>query len=375
MNGWYVNPVGGYGVVTIAAAVLLVVMMLTNRELRRLAPNRRWTLVALRVAVFLLVIAAMLRPTHIYTEIRQRPATLVVLADRSKSMQTADAFGDQTRWDALREVINGSLSTLSDMGENVEVKVYTFDRETSAVDFTGGKLDLGKVADGTQTAIGSALEDVLKREAGKRLAGVILLSDGAQQAYAPRDVQPQLPARRMNDVPAPLYTITFGQDRSATQSRDVALSDLVCSPSVFIKNELSVAGTARIEGLVNQPIPVQLLFETEPGKLEPVATTQLRAKQNGEQIKFEMSFIPQRPGERKLVLRAAPQAGERLTTNNELSTFVNVLDGGLNVFYMEGDPRAELEFVKRSLGAIAGYQDRFSMVRSTESEAMAVRFQ
>jgi hypothetical protein len=335
--------------VTAAAGALLVVMLLTNRELRRLAPNRRWTLVGLRVAVFLLVIAAMLRPTRVYTEIRQKPSTLVVLADRSKSMQTSDAFGDQTRWEALRKVVGDSLPLLSNMGENVEVKIYTFDRETTGIDFIDRKLDLGKTADGTQTAIGSALEDVLKREAGKRLAGVILLSDGAQQAYAPRDVQPQLPARRLNDVPAPLYTITFGQDRSATQSRDVALSDLVCSPSVFIKNELSVAGTARIEGLANQPIQIQLLFETELGKLEPVATTQLRAKQNEEQIKFEMSFIPQRPGERKLVVRAAPQAGERLTTNNELSTFVNVLDGGLNLFYMEGEIRAELPFLKRSL--------------------------
>ncbi len=238
MNGWYFNPVGGYGVVTVAAVVLLVVMMLTNRDLRRLRANRRWTLVGLRVAVFLLVIAAMLRPTRVYTEIKQKPATLVVLADRSKSMQTADAFGDRTRWDAVRETVNQSLPLLSDMGENVEVKVYTFDRDTSPVDFTSGKLDLGKTAAGTQTAIGGALEDVLKREAGKRLAGVVLLSDGAQQAYAPRDVQPQLPARRLNDVPTPLYTITFGQDRSATQSRDVALSDLVCSPSVFIKNEL-----------------------------------------------------------------------------------------------------------------------------------------
>ncbi len=113
-------------------------------------------------------------------------------------------------------------------------------------------MDLGKSAEGKETAIGAALEDVLRRESGKRLAGVVLLSDGAQQAYAPRDTQPQVPARRLNDLPAPLFTVTFGQDRSATQSRDVALSDLVCSPSVFIKNELSVAGTARINGLVNQ---------------------------------------------------------------------------------------------------------------------------
>jgi hypothetical protein len=351
MNGWTCNPVGGYGLVTAVAAVLLVVMMLTNPQLRRLSPRRKWTLVGLRLAVFLLVIAALLRPTRIFTEIREKPATLALLVDRSKSMQTEDAFGDRTRWSALQETISQALPQLSSMGKNLEVKVYEFDREVSPLEFAAGKLDLGKSADGTESAIGAALDDVLRRETGKRLAGVILLSDGAQQAFAPRDMQPQLPVRRLNDLPAPLFTITFGQDRAASQSRDVAITDLVASPSVFIKNELSVAGTARINGLVNEPIPVQLLFETAPGKMEPVASTVLRAKQNGEQIKFELSYIPQTPGDRKITLRAAPQAGERITTNNELSTFVNVLDGGLNVLYLEGEPRTEQRFIRRSLAS------------------------
>ncbi|HEY2881419.1 MAG TPA: hypothetical protein VGJ15_03275, partial [Pirellulales bacterium] len=203
--------------------------------------------------------------------------------------------------------------------------------------------------DGTQSAIGAALDDATRRESGKRIAGIILFSDGAQQAYAPRDEQPQTPARRLNDLPAPLFTVTFGQDRSANQTRDVALTDLVASPSVFIKNDLSIAGAARMNGLVNQPIPVQLLFETSPGKMEVVATTTLRPKLNGEQLKFEMNYIPQTPGERKLVLRAEPQPGERITTNNELSTFVNVLDGGLNVLYLEGDFRPELGYLRRTL--------------------------
>jgi hypothetical protein len=349
MSGWHLNPVGSYGLVVTAAAALLVVMMLTNGELRRMRPRRRWTLVGLRLAVFLLVIMAMLRPTRVFTEIRQRPATLVVLADRSRSMQTADAFGDRTRWDALKETISNSLPLLADMGENVEVKVYAFDRDLTPLEFRDGKLDLGKSAEGKETAIGSVLEDVLKREAGKRLAGVIILSDGAQQAYAPRDEQPQTPARHMNDLPAPLYTVTFGQDRSAGQSRDIAITDLSVNPSVFVKNDLAVGGTARANGLVGQKIPVQVLFETAPGKMEPVATAELESKQNGEQLKIELNYIPTIPGEHKLTLRAAPQPGERITTNNELSTFVNVLDGGLNVLFLEGEPRAELRYLKRSL--------------------------
>ncbi len=127
---------------------------------------------------------------------------------------------------------------------------------------------------------------------------------------------------------------------------------MIASPSVFIKNDLSVAGTARVNGLVNQPIPVQMLFETAPGKMEAVATTTMRAKQNGEQLKFEMNYIPQTPGEQKLVLRAEPQPGERITTNNELSTFVNVLGWWVErAVSGRRDPRPEAGYIRRSLAS------------------------
>ena len=38
-----------------------------------------------------------------------------------------------------------------------------------------------------------------------------------------------------------------------------------------------------------------------------------------------------------------------VATNNELSTFVNVLSGGLNVLYIEGALRVETKFLRRAL--------------------------
>ena len=55
------------------------------------------------------------------------------------------------------------------------------------------------------------------------------------------------------------------------------------------------------------------------------------------------------PGEYKLTLEAVPQPGELVTTNNQLSTFVNVLKGGLNVLYIEGALRVEQKFIRRAL--------------------------
>ena len=55
------------------------------------------------------------------------------------------------------------------------------------------------------------------------------------------------------------------------------------------------------------------------------------------------------PGEHKITLEAVVQPGELVTTNNELSTFVNVLKGGLNVLYIEGALRVEQKFIRLAL--------------------------
>ncbi len=69
-----------------------------------------------------------------------------------------------------------------------------------------GRITLPKKPEGQQTAIGAVLDDVLRQEAGKRLLGVILLSDGAQRAYAPRDLPPQTAAARLKHLGYPLFT-------------------------------------------------------------------------------------------------------------------------------------------------------------------------
>ena len=87
---------------------------------------------------------------------------------------------------------------------------------------------------GEQSDIGSVLADAVRREVGKRLAGVILLSDGAPRAYSPR-VELQEAARELARLGYPLYTITFGLPRDKTQARDVAVANLQDHYTVFVK--------------------------------------------------------------------------------------------------------------------------------------------
>ena len=97
---------------------------------------------------------------------------------------------------------------------------------------------------------------------------------------------------------------------------------------MFVKNQLTVSGQIRVDGYVNREVPVRLLFETSPGKMEPVAEKRVKATSDGQLLPVEFSYVPKMAGEFKLALEVGEQPGELVTTNNQLSTFVNVLEGG-----------------------------------------------
>ncbi len=350
MSEFSFNPIGGYWLVGLTAAVLLG-LLLVGPDRTRLSSRQRWALAGLRLGVILIVLIAMLRPTRVVTEVSKQSATLVVLVDRSRSMQVTDALGGESRWQALREIVASAEPLLNDLSEDLEIEFYEFDATVEPVEFEAGEAALSEKPQGEQSAIGAALEDVLRREAGKRLVGVLVLSDGAQRAYAPHDVPPQTAARRLADLGYPLYTFTFGQARGLGQARDVAMKDLIASPTVFVKNQLDVAGSVLVDGYPQRPITVQLLFETSPGKMEVVAAKEIEAAGDGQQVPVELSYVPETPGEFKVTLRAEEQDGELVTTNNLLSTFVTVRKGGLSVLYLEGASRVEQRFLRQSIAA------------------------
>jgi hypothetical protein len=349
---WYYDPVGGsYALVIAVAALLLLGLILIVPARSRINGHRRAVLFGLRMLVILLLLAAMLRPTLVRTTTTPQSATLIVLLDRSRSMSVPDEAGKKTRWEAMSQVIEAAWPAMRKMGKDFEIKVYTFDSEAHAVDNSKDKLDLEREPEGHQTAIGWVIDKVVREEAGKRLAGVILLGDGAQQAAPPRDRSPQDAVRQLADQGVPLYSVPFGQARGMGQSSDIALDQLRANQQVFVKNRLSVAAEARVDGFANRSIPIQMLFETAPGKMEVVAGSQITALQDGQHLPVELEYVPQTPGEFKVTIKAIPQPGERLTTNNELSTFVTVLKGGLSVLYVEGALRYEQKFLRRSLDA------------------------
>lgn len=378
MNTWGLEPVGGWWFVA-GVAVLVALVLAVGPAGRKLSGRRRLALVALRAGTALLLLFIMLRPTLVTIETRKLPGSLVMLVDSSRSMRVSDAVGDASRWDVLQESLASASDRLAELEESWDLKLYKFDETADSIPVKDGVAELPEEPDGPQSAIGSALDDVLQREARQRIVAVLLLSDGAQRAYAPRDIPPQTVARRLAVDQIPLYTFTFGKPALGLQS-DVRVDDILANDVVFAETPTSVQAMIGAEGYTNQTFKVQLKWENSDGEMEVVDTRQLLVESTKRRIPVTLSHTPIQPGEFKVSVEIESPDGELITTNNSQSTFVSVLKGGVNVLYLVGasrvggGPGIEPRFIRAALAPHADINVRYELL-NYRRERISIREQ
>jgi uncharacterized membrane protein len=339
-----------------AAALALAPLLAIGPRQRKASFRRRATLTGLRLLTLVLLLLTMLRPALETRTTRKLPGTLVVLPDVSRSMTVTDALNGKSRYDAMKLALEGSATQLAELSKTWDIHGYAFGKDIEPLKFAGGRFEFPKEPTGLQTAIGAAVEDVLAREAQQRLVAVVLLSDGAQRAFAPRDIPPQTTVRRLVADGIPLYTLAFGQPSLGQQS-DLRMSDMLASDAVFAETPTTVEGVVTAAGYANQKFKVQLLWEDAEGKLEPVDTRTITITQGKRRYPVQLSYTPKQPGEYKVTLKVESPAGELVTTNNAQSTFVTVLKGGVNILLLAGadriggSPGSEPFFIRRALAS------------------------
>jgi len=346
------QPVADWTVVIFIAAVLIGLLFIRPRHVRLM--KRQWaTLIGMRLIVVLLMLFALLRPSLVYTKVEPVKASLVVLLDGSRSMQVADSLGDKPRWDAMKLLLDASAKDVATLSRKWDVTAYQFDGETKKLELRDGKFELGAAAEGEESAIGAAMSDALDRETNKRVLATLLLSDGAQRAAPPRDLTPQVAARRLAAENIPLYTFTFGKS-GGSERADLSISDLVTNETIFAETPTEVRARLTADGYANQRVKVQLLWETPKG-MEAVDTQQVDTGPQGGSVPIALRYTPRQAGEYKVTVRVEPREGELITSNNEQSTFVTVRAGGINVLYLVGakrvggGPGQEQRFVRAAL--------------------------
>ena len=182
---------------------------------------------------------------------------------------------------------------------------------------------------------------------------MLLMSDGAQRAAPPHDLPPQVAARRLAAENIPLYTFTFGKS-GGSERADLAIDDLVTNETIFAETPTEVRGQLVAEGYANQRVKVQLLWETDGQNGSRRHGAGRYGHRRRHRCPSLLRHTPRTPGEYKVTLRVEPREGELVTTNNEVSTFVTVRAGGINVLYLVGTKR---------IGGGPGPEQRFVRAR------------
>ncbi|MFP6751235.1 MAG: glutamine amidotransferase [Pirellulaceae bacterium] len=350
MSTWSLNPVFDSYTFVIASAAVLLLLLLVVRHDRSLSWRRRFSLRAIRLAVILLVVLGMLRPTHVSSSRKSQSAVFLILVDLTESMLYPGSQAGVSRWEEQRDTIRASEPSLRVLHEGMNVKVYGYTRQLQPLDWDGNTLGLPEQPTGQQTDIGTTLYRALEREMNQRLAGVVLMGDGTQTTFDP-EVEIRQVGQELERLGIPLYAVPFGDGGTVQYSRDIAVQQLPQQYTVYVKNQLAVRSVIRIRGYVNQQIPVQLILEKGDGTEQVVQTKQLTPRRDDEQIPVEMTYIPQQPGQYTLRVRAAKQDGELLWENNELASFLTVREGGLRVLYLYGSRIGEQLELRRSIAS------------------------
>jgi uncharacterized membrane protein len=318
----------------VAAAAVAVAAGLTILAYRRGVgrPGQRITLAAIRLTILAIILICMFRPLLVVRAAVPQQNFLAVLLDDSRSMQIADVDGQPRSAFVKSEFGATDRGLLKALSERFTVRTFRFSgaatRTTQESDLTFG---------GSQSRLGAALSGVRQELAGLPVAGLVMVSDGADTADAALgDAILGLKAEGL-----PVFTVGVGRE---TLSKDIQVGRVVTPKTALKGTTLMVDVVLSQSGFDGQKVTLDVEDE---GTL--VSTQQVSLPDAGAPASVPVRFTVNEAGPRVLRFRVSPQQGELVTENNAREALIDVRDRKEKILYFEGEPRYEYKFIRRAI--------------------------
>ncbi len=326
-----VAPVLPVVLLSASAIAIVLLVLFTHSRLRTLPLRDRAVLGALRLVALLVVVACLFRPGLVTAAAVPQRNVLAVLYDDSRSMRIADA-DSSTRLAAVQRTFADSSALMRSLATRFALRRFRFAAGATPVR-SAGEVQ----ATGTRSDLAQSLQDARDDLEGMPLAGVVLVSDGADNGTASLDdALLALRARRV-----PVYTVGVGRERF---DRDIAI-ERVQAPRRMLSGAAGVVEVdVRVRGLGRTAVPLTLEAD---GRV--VATETVAPPARGDLTTVRVRIPPLPVGVHRLAVRVTPVASEIVTQNNEWQTSLEVRGGPDRVLYVEGEPRPEFAFLRRAV--------------------------
>jgi uncharacterized membrane protein len=331
----------------IAAAVAVLLVSVAYARVRTLRPVDRAVLGALRVVAVLLVLGCLLRPGLVIASAVPQRNVFAVLIDDSRSMRIGDVDGG-TRAAAVQRVFSDTGALTRELGERFALRRFRFASRAEPLASVSGLTSTG-----TRSDLAHALDDVREELAGMPLAGVVLVSDGADNGTtAYDDALLALRARRV-----PVYTVGVGSEQF---QRDLAIDRVVAPERALAGAAMLIEADLRVRGLGSDRATITVEAD---GRV--IATETVRAPERGDVAHLRLRVPPLAAGTYRLAVRVKPLASEIVTENNAWQASLDVRAGPDRILYIEGEPRPEFAFLRRAVASDSGVQV-VGLMRSAE---------
>jgi uncharacterized membrane protein len=303
----------------------------TYRQLSAARGRERAALLALRIALFLLVLFSLLRPMLLLKVAVPQQNFVGILVDDSRSMQIADQQG-KPRSEFVRDQFgrtDGPLLTA--LGKRFQVRLFRF---SSSAERLQSSTDLK--FEGTGTHLGEAVDRARDELSGLPTAGLILVSDGADNSEATLDESiAGLKAQGM-----PVFAVGVGRDRL---TRDVQISRVETPRSALKGASLVIDVVVTQTGYAGATVP---LVVEDAGRM--ISTQDITLPPDGESATVHVRFTASETGPRVFRFRIPVQAGEQVPQNNARDALVEVYDRREKILYLDGEPRPEAKFIRQA---------------------------
>lgn len=323
----------------------------------------------LRCALVGLAVAVISRPSLVLQRNRVDPSYVALAVDSSQSMSAAEPYRDATlaryvaagaglqseaqlsehsRWDLARSaLLSSDAIAVHRLLERNGVQVSTFGADVETLGFFDMPDATEAAADALQeikpdapgTDIAGAIDGLIEKAQGRRLAAIVLVTDG--QATQPTSLADALDLARGRQIP--IYPVRIG---SPDELRDIEVGRPRAQESVFVDDVFAVETPVSARG-IHEPTKITLrlldalgvVADTNEVTIDPAQPT----------VNVELKAKPTGAGRVRYRVEAAALPDEASTRNNAERVDVVVLDNRLRVLYVEGYPRYEYRYLKNAL--------------------------
>ena len=375
-NADWILPIGAL------VLILLFVRVMYRRDAAELPRPLGWLLTLLRAAAFLGLLAFYLQPQWRSEREIAHQSRVLVMVDTSMSMNRTDADPGAKPGESRLQQIAGTLEDsdlVARLRKTHEVDVFPFnnslDRQRAVVlgrtkprqvdvadptqpddppppegDAAADRpapawrkvLELG----GTETRLGEALEQLIRDERNATISGVVVMSDGGQNA----GVSPEAGIDQAREARVPVFTVGVGSERKPATVR---VYDFKVPARAYPGDRYTVTGFIQGQGMAGKMVDVELLFRDgevaktpkERGKGTPLERRPITLAGDGEVVPVKFDLTPDKTGRRTLCLRVHPLPGDLDPRDKYLEAEVEIVDRKNHVLLLAGGPTRDYQFL------------------------------